>query len=144
MTPEPQNAIWRAESPLEFFDKASSLEIVLYVPPGTYERDLSPGTWMAYVENHHGWHIEVYQGMRKVLLDEWPKRCWWTLPPKVISAAFIDKGPPGVCEHGNPGGCEISCRGCGHTCRRHQSGMCNHQGDIPGFCGCDQFDGTEG
>lgn len=49
-----------------------------------------------------------------------------------------------VCIHGVEDGCDITCSSCTHTCRRHITGVCLSRDEVPGFCGCDSFEGTEG
>jgi hypothetical protein len=49
-----------------------------------------------------------------------------------------------VCVHGIEGGCEVTCKNCGHTCRRHIKGHCDHGLGYPDWCGCEEYEGTEG
>jgi tRNA nucleotidyltransferase/poly(A) polymerase len=46
------------------------------------------------------------------------------------------------CEHGVVGGCEVNCENCGHTCKRHMGGICDHEGLVT--CRCDDYKGTSG
>lgn len=50
-----------------------------------------------------------------------------------------------ACEHGVPGGCEVTCESCGHTCKRHHHNHGHCDADIGnGACGCHDYEGTSG
>lgn len=70
-----------------------------------------------------------------------PPGCVTPIDFKVAPMPFVHD-----CEHGTPGGCEVTCRNCGHTCRRHMSGggRCDHEGQVRDVCGCDEYEGSEG